>query len=88
MIHPSLAFPELAVAGEQAFARNGADGFRTAGLFVIVAGTALQHVFGVVRMVEQVDDVRAQPAADDVAVISGGLDHQPEHVFAELAQIP
>ena len=63
----TLALPEFPVAGQQTLARDQPDEGRAARLFVKVALILLQDVLDVVGMVEQMNHVRAEPKADDIA---------------------
>ena len=58
LIHAALAFPRLAIAGEQAISSDRADGGGAAGVLVVVGGAFLEHLLDVVRMVEQMHDLR------------------------------
>jgi hypothetical protein len=82
-----LPLPVIAVGCQQAFASHAFDEGSTARPFVEICAAPLQDVLHVVRVIEQVDDLRPEPEAHDVAVVSGRRHHQPQHVAPERLEV-
>ena len=66
---PPLPEPEIAVAGQQPVAGDGAQQVVLEGVLAVVAGVVLQDVLDAVRVADQIDGQRAERIAQHVAVL-------------------
>src|SRR4030095_11165215 len=83
----ALAQPDGSARGQQALAADQRDLGRAARRAVVVRLVLHENVLDMVRMIDEMDDMRPEFKPHDVAVRTGGVDAELEHVMPELEQV-